>query len=161
MSDTRISDFIWNCRRVVEEQGSAEHRQEIGVAAIGWQLNPNGALAYKDDVVTIVCEAAPSPALLVIRVENHNPVLCVDKKGEPFRQHGEIVHLEEHVARLCRVALAKRLMTKGHGGRTIINMDRLVALENLADRVQDFLKEIGDRRLEAALDDVDKTPLSE
>ncbi len=163
MPDHRFSDFVWNCRRILEEHGSSDHRQEIGVAAIGWQFNPNNARAYKDDVVTIVCEAEPSPALLVIRIENHNPVLCIDRKGDPYRQHGEFTYLEAHVAKLCRQVLAKRLrrMSPQEGGHGIINTDRVLALESLVQEVRRSVYEVGDKRLEDALKVIDGMPFLE
>ena len=75
--DHRLDDLIWNCRRIIEDKGSTTHTPEIGVAAIGWQLNPNGARAFKDEKVSIVCEAEPSPAMLVTKLgeRGNNPVV--------------------------------------------------------------------------------------
>ena len=141
MKDEHLSDFIWNCRRVIEHKGSDEPCPEIGIAAIGWQFAPNKARSYKDDRVLIVCEAEPSPAILVTRIQGHDPVLCINRTGVMVRPPGNYMELAPHVARLCRQALASHLIRMGaaHAGYSIVSTAYLLALQEVAKAASNAL----------------------
>jgi len=161
--DHRIDDFIWDCRRVIENRGSTEARHEIGVAAIGHGISPNGALGFGDGIVTIVCEASPSLAMIVTKVAGGNPVMCLDARGNIYRQHMEFQKIADHVALLCRQALGKRLnrMSPDAGGHGIVSIDHYCALGAVSDAAKKAVQEVGNLTLERALADLEDNPYVE
>lgn len=164
MKDEHLSDFIWNCRRVIEHKGSDEPCPEIGIAAIGWQFAPNKARSYKDDRVLIVCEAEPSPAILVTRIQGHDPVLCINRTGAMVRPPGNYAEIAPHVARLCRSALASHLgrMNTEFGGHGIVSLDYVIALQGVAEMAKAFVNDTGSLSgLKQALEQHARNPLVE
>ncbi len=162
--DHRIDDFIWNCRRILENKGSTEARHEIGVAAVGYGINPNGALGFGDEVVRIVCEAKPSLAMVVTKVSGGNPVMCLDARGDIYRQHMDFQKIAPHVEKLCRLSLVERLsrMSPEVGGYGIVNMDHIFALGEVVDAAADLGHAVAsEKRLFRALADLRRKPLVE
>lgn len=164
--DHLIEDFIWDCRRIIEDRGSTEDHLTIGVAAVSHGINPNGARGFRNDVVTIVCEASPSLAMAVTRVANGNPVLCLDARGTIYRQHMEFQKIADHVALLCRWSLAKRLgrMSPDAGGHGIISLDHANALRDVVDaakKIAEVASDANHKQLCQALDGLTDSPFVE
>lgn len=92
--------FLDDCWKIIRARGT-EMSFEAAKARVGWGLNDAGALCYKDSLILIVAEKAPSKRILIEKIQNHNPVCCTDKDGQTFRWHGEYVHLLAHVRQLA------------------------------------------------------------
>lgn len=98
--DSKATQFLDDCWKIVRARGGEDSHQAM-MAQVGWGLKADGALCYKDKVVSIVAEKAPSKRILIEKNENRNPVCCTDKDGNPFRWHGEFIHVNAHVRMLA------------------------------------------------------------
>lgn len=54
------------------------------------------AIVYADEVVHVAVDPL-SKEMQITRVENKNPVVCVDEDGQTYRYHGEFNHVEGHL----------------------------------------------------------------
>jgi len=99
--DPDAIEFLDNCWTLIRARGKENIKAALR-AECGWGLNGVGALCYSDKLIEIVAEAAPSKKILVTKLQTNNPIVCTDKNGEPFRWHGEYVHLTKHIRMLAR-----------------------------------------------------------
>lgn len=88
--------FLEECWTIVRALGK-EDTAAASRARMGWGLNPTGAKVYRDRIIEIVAEQEPSKRILVTKLDNHNPIVCTDEKGETFRWHGEFTRVNAHV----------------------------------------------------------------
>lgn len=54
------------------------------------------ATVYEDAIVKVAIDPL-SKEMEIRRVENGNPVICIDEDGEVYRTHGEFRYVEAHL----------------------------------------------------------------
>jgi hypothetical protein len=92
--------FLAECWAIVRALGK-EDTAIATRAQVAWGFNPTGAICYRDKIVEIVAEAAPSKRILVTTIVMRNPVICTDKAGQFQRWHGEAHRVASHVRLLA------------------------------------------------------------
>jgi hypothetical protein len=93
--------FAIDCRFVALLLGEVDERAVSLVQMSGsFDGNPAACLVYRDDVIEIVADNG-SFALAVEKLENGNPVVSKMADGTHVRDHGEQVHLFDHVRKLA------------------------------------------------------------
>ncbi len=100
MVEPEAAEFLENCWTLLRVRGK-ENVEAAARAQVGWGLDATGATCFTDRQIEIVAEAPPSKKILVIKQNTKNPIVCTDKKGEPFRWNGEYVRLTKYVRRLA------------------------------------------------------------
>jgi hypothetical protein len=88
--------FMAQCWTIVRKLGK-EDTLAARRAQVGWGLIAEEAMVYRDKIIEIVAEKEPSKRILVVKLDNHNPIVCTDKDGAPFRWHGEYARINAHV----------------------------------------------------------------
>jgi len=103
-------DFLGLCRQVVDKLGvdygdtDSDGRVKIMMGnGYGDDRFPESkGRVYVDDKITIVTNTV-NGTMHVEKRENRNPVIHTHKNGEPYRYHGEYIHLVDHVNALLGI----------------------------------------------------------
>ena len=97
--DPAFENFLSRCKALTSKKVALtdDLRLKVQMAHVGGWISPREKTTiYSDDVVTIV-RSLDSKAMLITKMENHNPVVALAASGEVFRYHGEWRHIETHV----------------------------------------------------------------
>ena len=71
----------------------------------------HNAKFFEDEVIRIV-GSIETLELGIERMENHNPVICVNPAGEIYRSHGEKHYLKERLVGLVRECIGGTVLEK-------------------------------------------------
>jgi hypothetical protein len=86
------------CRSICNKLGKEDSYYTTS-ANVGCYMRTDKAKTYKDAVIVITCDEN-SKAMVVLRLENNNPVLWIKNDGSVGRTHGEFNYIMAHIEKL-------------------------------------------------------------
>ena len=96
----KVPDLVPICRLICHLLGE----QQYGYHSICGLIHKTGHHIYVDEVISIVADDEDF-SLEVRKLDDGNPVICVDTKGECYRWHGEAYQIAEHCLDLAIKAI--------------------------------------------------------
>lgn len=92
LSSENYALLLNRCRQFATKNGT-QRAKFIGAYLV------RDAWVYQDSVVEINVDPLCS-RMDIVRVENRNPVVCLDNMGQQYRTHGEFRYVKEHLMKL-------------------------------------------------------------